>query len=130
MNPEPDIATVLREFAMVWSVTGLPASAQAPLVRIVSARSNVAKSNRCPKTKTLLAISPPPPTIGLLWQPEQELVSGPETRLKFRGNIKGSLESESGAPVPLVSGRPPPSWLVHMAVKSSRPCEINCRVGI
>jgi hypothetical protein len=58
---------------------------------------------------------------GLLWQPEQEFVSGPEMRLKLRGKISGLVESEMGFPVPFVMGRPAPSWLVHIAVKSVLP---------
>ena len=91
MNPDPNIPTVRRELAIVCSVAARPRSSNAPRVAATSAASNVAKSNRCPSTKTLLAMSPPPPTNGLLWQPEQELVSGPEMRLKFRGKTSGNL---------------------------------------
>src|SRR5439155_8148459 len=91
----------------------------------------VAKSNRCPSTKTLATMSPPPPGIpkGELWHPAQELESGPEIRLKFLGKINGSVWSDSGAPVPLASGRPAPSWAVQFAVKSSWPCSMSFRMG-
>src|SRR5258708_19424996 len=121
MNPDPCIATVFRPFAMLCSVTKLPASSLAPLVGIGSEWSKVEKSNRWPKTNTRVPNSPPPPTTGLLWHPKQEFMSGAEMRLKLRGNSKGLLGSETAAPVPLVSGRPPPSSIVQFAVKSDLP---------
>src|SRR5215470_7119244 len=121
MNPEPNIPMVFRELAIDWRFVGRPSSSISPFVKIPSSSLNVAKSKRCPRTKTLSTMSPPPPTLGLLWQPEQEFVSGPETRLKFLGKLSGSEGSDNGAPVPFVSGRPAPSWLVHMASNSCLP---------
>src|SRR3989442_9385345 len=121
MNPDPCMATVLRPLAMLCSVTRLPPSSLAPLVVTVSIWSKVEKSNRCPKTKTSVPNSPPPPTTGLLWHPEQEFMSGPETRLKLRGNVSRLLGSERPTPVPLVSGRPPPSWLLQFATNNHSP---------
>ena len=111
MNPDPNIPSVLREFAIVWSVAGSAASFTEPRVGIVSNASKVAKSNRCASTKTFATMSPPPPGIpnGALWQPAHEFASGAEMRLKLRGNSSALPGSASGAPVPLVLGRPPPS---------------------
>ena len=89
--------------------------------------SKLAKSNRWPSTKTLPTMSPPPPGMpnGALWQPAQELASGPEMRLKLRGKTRGSFGSVTGAPVPLVSGRPPPSSTVQFATNSFLPKSNN-----
>jgi len=86
-----------------------PISSTLPLVGSLSKGSNVRKSNRCPSTKTLATMSPPPPGMpnGWAWQPAQELASGAESRLKLRGKTSGCARSASGAPVPLVKGRPP-----------------------
>jgi hypothetical protein len=67
--------------------------------------------------------SPPPPMWpqGWLWQPAQELASGPETRLKARGPARGLAGSERARPFPFVSGRPPPSCSVQLAVNRLRP---------
>ena len=54
---------VFREFAMVCSVTGTPSSATAPRNGWGSFPPKVAKSNRCPSTKTLLTMSPLPPAM-------------------------------------------------------------------
>ena len=123
---------VARLLAMVSSSTGSPFSSTAPLVGMVSFWSKVAKSNRCPSTKTLPTMSPPPPGIpnGALWQPAQPLESGAEMRLKLRGKVSGSVPSASGPPVPLVSGRPPPSSMVQLAAKKSRPWAMSSRTGI
>jgi hypothetical protein len=51
-------------------------------------------------------------------------------RSKFLGNISGELESEMGAPVPFVMGRPAPSWTVNFALKSWAPNWINCNLGM
>src|SRR6266571_7028491 len=54
---------------------------------------------------------PSPPTTGLLWHPAQEFMSGAETRLKLRGNVRGLLESVSAIPVPLSAAvRRLPEW--------------------
>ncbi len=93
---------------------------------MASVWSKVAKSKRWPSTKTLATMSPPPPARGVLWQPAQELASGADSRLKLRGNSKGSVGSDSGVPTPLDCGRPPPSWPVQTAPKSSRPWAMTC----
>jgi hypothetical protein len=54
-----------------------------------------------------------------LWQPVQALASGAEIRLNVRIPDSGCEGSDNGRPVPLVSGRPAPSWSVHFASKSS-----------
>jgi len=77
----------------------------------------VAKSNRCPSTKTLPTASPSPPATGELWQPAHELASGPEILFIFRGKTSGDDKSVSVAPVPFVFGRPNPSWIVQFALK-------------
>src|SRR5215813_3468726 len=121
MKPDPDIPIVFRELAIVCSVLCRPISSIVPRVGVPSSGSNVAKSNRWPSTNTLPTMSPPPPTTGLLWQPEQEFVSGADTRLNCRGNTSGVDGSESGEPVPLDNGRPAPSCTVHIAVNSCSP---------
>src|SRR5262245_50811107 len=92
----------------------------------------VAKSKRWPSTNTSATRSPPPPAMpnGALWQPAHEFESGAEMRLKFRGKTSGADGSESGAPVPLVSGRPPPSCRVQLATNSRRPCSSTSRSGM
>jgi hypothetical protein len=42
-------------------------------------------------------------------------------RSKFLGNTSGELESEMGAPVPFVIGRPAPSWTVNFALQKLGP---------
>src|SRR5262245_55069784 len=119
MKPEPNMPGVMRSSEMDCNVTGRPSSSTEPFVGTKSERSNVAKLKRCTRTNTLATPSPWPPAIpkGWVWQPEQELESGADTRLKFRGNNSGCDGSDSGAPVPLENGRPPPSWSVQTAVK-------------
>ena len=111
INPEPTMPRVARRLATVCNVTACPNSSTLPLVGSRSAGSKVTKSNRWPKTKTLVTKSPPPPAMpkGALWQPAQELASMAEIRLKACGNTSGSLGSLSGVPVPFVKGRPAPS---------------------
>src|SRR5438093_12266705 len=85
IKPEPNMPTVARELAMSCRVIFWDVSFTELFVGTRSLGSNVAKSNRCPSTKTLATMSPPPPGIpkGELWHPAQELESGPEIRLKF-----------------------------------------------
>jgi hypothetical protein len=75
----------------------------------------------------LPTMSPPPPDRpwGALWQPVQEFASGPEMRLNARMCVSGCDGSDSGRPVPFVSGRPAPSCSVQRASKSSCPCASN-----
>src|SRR5439155_25417254 len=72
---------------------------------------------------------PPARPNGWFWQPAYELASGADRRLKLRGNNSGSFRSDNGAPVPLVSGLPPPSCAVQTALNSLRPCSIRAAGG-
>src|SRR5262249_37797957 len=77
-------------------------------------------------------MSPPPPAMpyGWVWQPAHELESGAEMRLKLLAPSRGLVGSLSFAPVPLVSGRPPPSSMVQTAVNSCFPYATRSRRGI
>src|SRR5713226_7155064 len=50
-------------------------------------------------------------------------------RSKFLGNTSGEVGSETGAPVHFVKGRPAPSWIVNLALKSWAPYWIKCAMG-
>src|SRR5579872_7005498 len=102
---------------MVAKPVTSPSSSAAPRVGNLSDGSKVAKSNRCPRTKTFATISPAPPEIpnGALWHPAQELASGADILLNAREPVRGNDGSDKGRPVPFVSGRPPPSSSVQFA---------------
>ena len=66
--------------------------------------------------------SPLPPVIGSLWQPEQELESGPLVRLK--AGLTPVLRLV-GMIACVAFGRPAPSSSVNLALNNSRPRSIS-----
>ena len=89
-----------------------------------SVESNCALSNPS-ETKTSVTKSPEPPTTGSLWQPKQELESGPLVRVK--AGLTPNLRLV-GTIAWVAFGRPAPSSVVNLALNSSRPRSI--RAGI
>ena len=99
-----------------------------------SVESNCALSKPS-ETKTSVTKSPEPPTTGSLWQPEQELESGPLVRVN--AGLTPNLRLV-GTIACVALGRPAPSSVVNLALKSSRPRAISawqrrsarCRDGV
>src|SRR6516162_3505135 len=99
MKPEPFIPIVFLSLNAVAMVVKTPRSSATPPVGMTLEWLKSKKSNLWASTNTSLTRSPPPPGKGVLWQPEQELESGPDKRSKFRGKVSGDKGSDSGLPV-------------------------------
>jgi len=67
--------------------------------------------------------------IGLIVAPGARVRVGAGYAIE-RSREYGCVASESGAPVPLVDGRPAPSWMVQLAVKRARPYSISWGIGV
>ncbi len=74
------------------------------------------------ETNTLATSSPAPPSTGSLWQPKQELESGPLVRVN--GGLTPLLRLV-GMIAWVAFGRPAPSAVVNFALNKSRPLSIE-----
>ena len=86
-----------------------------------SVESNCALSKPS-ETKTSVTKSPEPPTTGSLWQPAQELKSGPLVRVN--AGLTPLLRLV-GTIACVAFGRPAPSSVVNLALNRSRPRSIS-----